>query len=270
MPLPLPSTLSPSKVSSFTNCALAFRFTNIDRLPEPPSLPAVKGTTVHRALELLLDAEPAGRTPDRARECLEQALVEMAEDADFVALALSSGDADAFARDAAAMVDRYFSLEDPTTVETVGLEMMLTADLGDVTARGIIDRLERDGEGQLVVTDYKTGRAPSPDQQGARMTGVHFYSMLCEHVLGERPVRVQLVYLGRDPQIISVSTSEQSNRGTERKVRAVWSAIERACATEDFRPRPGALCRWCSFQAYCPAFGGDPDQAVVQLGRGDG
>ena len=90
--------------------------------------------------------------------------------------------------------------------------------------------------------------------------------MLCEHVLGERPARVQLVYLGREPQIISTPTSEQSNRGTERKVRAVWSAIERACETEDFRPRPGALCRWCSFQAYCPSFGGDPSQAAVQLG----
>ncbi|MFM7509955.1 MAG: RecB family exonuclease, partial [Actinomycetota bacterium] len=89
MSLPLPSTLSPSKVSSFTNCALAFRFTNIDRLPEPPSLPAVKGTTVHRALELLFDAEPADRTPERARQCLEQALTEMEQDSDYLGLDLS-------------------------------------------------------------------------------------------------------------------------------------------------------------------------------------
>jgi putative RecB family exonuclease len=266
MPLPLPSTLSPSKVSSFTNCALAFRFTNIDRLPEPPSMPAVKGTTVHRALELLFESEPQARTVDRARECLQLALAEMAEDPDYVGLSLDPTAAEAFARDAAVMVERYFTLEDPASVEAVGLEMMLTADLGEVTARGIIDRLERDADGQLVVTDYKTGRAPGPDQHGARMGGVHFYSMLCEHVLGERPARVQLVYLGREPQIISTPTSEQSNRGTERKVRAVWSAIERACETEDFRPRPGALCRWCSFQAYCPSFGGDPSQAAVQLG----
>ncbi|MBM3661899.1 MAG: PD-(D/E)XK nuclease family protein [Actinobacteria bacterium] len=265
MSLPLPSTLSPSKVSSFTNCALAFRFTNIDRLPEPPSLPAVKGTTVHRALELLFDAEPADRTPERARQCLEQALTEMEQDSDYQGLDLSPAEAQRFARDASVMVERYFTLEDPSTVEAVGVEMMLTADLGGVTVRGIIDRLELDSESHLVVTDYKTGRAPSPDQLGSRMGGVHFYSMLCEHVLGRRPVRVQLVYLGGEPQIISTPTSEQSNRGTERRVKAVWSAIERACENEDFRPRPGALCRWCAFQAYCPAFGGDPAQAAVNL-----
>ena len=38
---------------------------------------------------------------------------------------------------------------------------------------------------------------------------------------------------------------------------AVWSAVERACEREDFRPKPGRLCDWCGFKAYCPAFGGD-------------
>ena len=52
-PSELPSSLSPSKVSTFTDCALAFRFSSIDRLPEPPSAPATKGTLVHAALERL-------------------------------------------------------------------------------------------------------------------------------------------------------------------------------------------------------------------------
>ena len=37
----------------------------------------------------------------------------------------------------------------------------------------------------------------------------------------------------------------------------MWQAIATACEREDFRPRPGPLCAWCSFQAYCPAQGGD-------------
>ena len=38
MALPLPTSLTPSKVASFKDCALAFKFSNIDRLPEPPAL----------------------------------------------------------------------------------------------------------------------------------------------------------------------------------------------------------------------------------------
>ena len=58
MALPLPSSLSPSKVASFKDCGLAFKFAAIDRLPEPPSPWSTKGTLVHRALELLY-CEPA-------------------------------------------------------------------------------------------------------------------------------------------------------------------------------------------------------------------
>ena len=60
MPANPPRTLSPSKVSSFTDCPLAFRFSIIDRLPEPPSPHALKGTLVHAALEGLFWNHPAG------------------------------------------------------------------------------------------------------------------------------------------------------------------------------------------------------------------
>ncbi|MGH9047395.1 MAG: PD-(D/E)XK nuclease family protein, partial [Acidimicrobiales bacterium] len=51
MALALPRTLSPSKASAFTDCPLAFRYSIIDHLPEPPSPHAVKGTLVHAALD---------------------------------------------------------------------------------------------------------------------------------------------------------------------------------------------------------------------------
>lgn len=40
------------------------------------------------------------------------------------------------------------------------------------------------------------------------------------------------------------------------RARALWAAVRRAAPTGDFRPRPGAGCRWCPHQSRCPAFGG--------------
>jgi putative RecB family exonuclease len=261
MALPLPTSLSPSKVSTFKDCALAFRFSAIDKLPEPPSLPAVKGTTVHRALELLFAAEPADRTPELAQECLQEALLEQRSAEEYLGLGLDATAEAAFGADAATMVERYFTLEDPRTITPVGLELMLEADVGGVLVRGIIDRLEEDAQGDLVVTDYKTGRTPSVQQEQSRLGGVHFYAFLCQQVLGRIPARIQLVYLGGEPQIITTTPSEQSVRGMQKKIGAIWSAVERACELDDFRPKQSALCNWCAFRAYCPAFGGDPDQA---------
>jgi putative RecB family exonuclease len=261
MALALPSTLSPSKVSSFTECGLAFRFSAIDRLPEPPSAPASKGTLVHAALERLFVLPPAERTVAAALTCLDQAIEAFRSDPDFTGLHLTAEDEAAFLDDAEALVRRYFDLEDPTTVHPIGLELRLEATIGNLRLAGIIDRLELDADGRLVVTDYKSGKAPKANYERGRLGGVHFYSFLCEQLFGQRPARVQLLYLA-DPLAIVVEPNEQSTRGLERKVTAVWSAIERACDREDFRPRPGRLCDWCTFQAYCPAFGGDPAAAV--------
>ena len=268
MPLPLPTSLSPSKVSTFKDCALAFRFSAIDRLPEPPSIPAVKGTTVHRSLELLFAAAPDDRTPARASQCLDEALAQMRSEEEFLGLALDAGAEAAFAEDAAQMVERYFQLEDPRTITPIGLEMMLEAEIDGLVVRGIIDRLEEDADGNLIVTDYKTGRTPSVAQEQSRLGGVHFYAFLCQKVLGRIPSRVQLVYLGKEPQVITTTPSEQSVRGMQKKVGAIWAAVERACAHDDFRPKQSALCNWCAFTAYCPAFGGDPDEArAIALAR---
>ena len=255
-----PRTLSPSKVAAFTDCALAFRFSVIDRLPEPPSPWATKGTLVHAALERLFVLEPHERTIDAALVALDEALDVLRTDPEYVDLHLGPDDEYAFVDDARRLVRNYFRLEDPTTVRPIGIELMLDADIGGARVRGIIDRLELDHHGELVVTDYKTGKAPAERYERGRLDGVQLYSLLCERNFGRRPARVRLLYLG-DPLEISTSPSDQSTKAAERKVGAIWTAVERACTREDFRPRPSRLCEYCAFRMYCPSFGGDPDEA---------
>ncbi|MGH9062683.1 MAG: RecB family exonuclease [Acidimicrobiales bacterium] len=272
MSLPLPQSLTPSKVSAFKDCALAFRFSAIDHLPEPPSPPAVKGTLVHRALEGLYWSVPPGqRTLEAGHAQLALAWDDMREDPEWLALGLDEEGAGAMLADAGRLVDRYFAMEDPETVRAIGTELVVEATIGSLLLRGIIDRLDLDAGGRLVVTDYKTGKVPGAAQEQARLGGVHFYAYLCERALGVRPAEVRLLYL-RDQVVISTVPSEQSTRGLVMRTRALWSAVERACRLEDFRPKPSALCDWCAFRAWCPAFGGDPAlaRAEAEAGLGPG
>jgi putative RecB family exonuclease len=266
MSFPLPSSLSPSKVSSFKDCALAFRFGAIDKLPEPPSPWTVKGTLVHRALELLFWEEDAGsRTRSAANDRLARAWDELQADPEFVGLDLSESDRAAFRTEAAVLLENYFAIEDPNAVHVIGTELYLEVQLGSMRLRGIIDRLDLTPEGELVVVDYKTGRAPKVAYENGRLGGVQFYAFLCEQVLGQRPARIQLLHLAEPVAIISTPTA-QTTRGLEQRAMAVWKAIERACEREDFRPKPSSLCDYCAYKQYCPAFGGNPDAAVAALG----
>jgi putative RecB family exonuclease len=302
MPLPLPASLTPSKVTTFKECALAFRLSVIEKLPEPPSLQAFRGTVVHRALELLMWEEPPGRRSlPAAFGKLDRAFDELLHGEEGTALAPSGPELEELVAEAHELVRNYFVLEDPDSVRVIGTELRLQGEIAwlpgqpgtagaaegdtedeapngthpgaglsgsDLAAarpavaarplrlRGVIDRLELDEEGELVVTDYKTGKAPGESQEQSRLGGVHFYAFLCEHVLGRRPARVQLFHL-REPLAICSTPSQQSINGLERQATAIWAAVKRACLLEDFRPKPGPLCDWCGFHAYCPAMGGD-------------
>jgi putative RecB family exonuclease len=267
MGLSAPYSLSPSSCSAFKECPLAFRFAYLDRLPEPPSPWTTKGTLVHRALELLLDRPPAARSLDAALADLDRARAELADDPDFTGLVLTVEEWAAFHADAEQLVRRYFELEDPSTVHPIGLELKLEADLGGIRLRGVIDRLDLDADGELVVTDYKTGVVPSERWEGKSLSGVHIYALLCEQMLGRRPARVQLYYLSK-PEAIITTPDDQSITGVQRKTAAMWSAIVRACDRDDFRPNPGRLCDFCTFRPYCPAHGGDPLQALELRGPG--
>jgi putative RecB family exonuclease len=267
MALELPTSLSPSKVSSFTDCALAFRYSAIDRLPEPPSLPATRGTLVHAALERLYVLEPHQRTLAAALTSVDEAFDVLRDLPDYTGLGLGPEQEARFLDDAEQLVRRYFELEDPTTIHPIGLELRLEVELDGLTLRGVIDRLELDADGGLVVTDYKTGRVPSLQHEQARLGGVHFYAFLCEQLFGRRPSRVQLLYLA-DPVVLTTEPTDQSIRGLERKLRAVWSAIERACTREDFRPRVSRLCTWCAFTDRCPAYAAAGTDAAPRVGDG--
>lgn len=251
--LELPSTLTPSKLSRFISCPLSFRLAYIDRLPEPASPHQVRGTLVHRALQLLYGTgRPSERTRDQALAALDRAWSELSGTTEVAELGLDEQGEAAFVREAQALLERYFGLEDPTEVRPVGLELDLRANVGGVELRGIIDRLDRLEDGEFVVVDYKTGRAPRADHAQSRLGALHFYAFLCEQVLGRRPREVRLIYL-RDQVVIAQAPTDQSMRGLRQRALAVWAAIERACGSGDFRPNPSRLCGYCAFQAQCPA-----------------
>jgi putative RecB family exonuclease len=259
----VPTSLSPSRVESFLTCPLSFRFSSIEKLPDPPSISTTRGTLVHRALELLFCLPAPDRTPAALDRCTDRALAEYADHPDYTLLALDTDQAAAFRRDCHELAANYLQLEDPRTVREIGLELRLEAPVGDLMLRGIIDRLELDADGELVVTDYKTGRAPSPNWERKSLSGVHFYAFLCESVFGRRPAAIRLMYL-KSGEVITARPTEQSTRFMTTRTSAVWKAVATACERDDFRPRQSRLCDWCAYQRWCPEYGGDPSLAASE------
>ena len=259
----VPTNLSPSRVDAFTSCPLQFRFASIEKLPEPPSIPATKGSLVHRALEILFMLEATERTLVAGLTALDQAATEFQSDAEWIGLGLDAEGEQRVLDDAEKLVRNYFTMEDPTAVSAIGLELRLEVPVGGLHLRGIIDRLDRTPDGEIIVVDYKTGKPPRVNNEQSKLGGVNFYAFLCQQFFGQRPAEVRLMYLSTGETIIARPT-EQSVNFLPKRTLAVWGAVEKACSSGNFQPRQGPLCNYCSFQAWCPAFGGDPELAALE------
>jgi putative RecB family exonuclease len=257
--VPQRRSLSPSRAGDFLTCPLLYRFRVIDRLPEPPSPAAVRGTLVHAVLEHLFDQPPAGRTPQQAHSLLAPEWERLAaEDPDLAGLFASDAERAAWLAGAGEMLDRYFTLEDPRRIEPAHRELCVEADLASgLRLRGYIDRLDVAPGGEIRIVDYKTGTAPPEEFEARALFQMKFYALAIWRSQGQVPAMLQLMYLGNG-EIIRYWPEEADLLATERKVEALWQAIERAYTQRDWRPRPGRICEWCAHQAICPAFGGTP------------
>lgn len=244
-----PARLSPSGASTFEQCPRRWRHRYVDRLPDPPGEAALAGSFAHRVLELLMQRAPEHRTPEEAKRIARQEWPETEAQPDYLALDYDETKGRRFRWKAWQAIEGLWKLEDPATVEVAATEQDIEAELAGVPFRGIVDRIEREGDG-LVVTDYKSGKAPSPRFRRSRLDQVLLYAAAVEADSGEMPVRARLLYLGQRPVGIDVNRTE-IDVVTE-KLAATWAGIERACASDDFEPRTGPLCGWCPYIDRCP------------------
>jgi putative RecB family exonuclease len=259
---PMVAALSPSRASDFMQCPLLYRFRVIDKLPQAPSAAAARGTLVHSVLERVFDLPAAGRTLDAAAAMVapqwaalleaEPELGELVDGDDPEALAL-------WVKDAVTLIERWFSLEDPTRLEPAERELYVETDLDGLTLRGYVDRLDVAPTGEVRVVDYKTGRSPSELFEGKALFQMKFYALVLWRLNGTVPRMLQLVYLGNS-EIVRYTPDEADLLATERKLKALWRAIEQAASTGDWRPRTSRLCDWCDHRALCPAWGGTPPE----------
>lgn len=255
-------TLSPSRAGDFLTCPLLYRFRVIDRLPEPPSQAATRGTVVHAVLEQLFDLPARDRSLEAAtalvptvwRELLhaDESLAEVFADDSDGSLAA------AWLEGTEALLATYFSMEDPQRLQPAEREMGLTVELeSGLVLRGYVDRLDVAPDGAVRVVDYKTGRAPRVDFEQKALFQMRFYALALWRMQGQVPRLLQLMYLG-DGQFVRYEPDVDDLLAMERKLLALAAAIQRSTDSGDWRPRRSRLCDWCAHQALCPEFGGTP------------
>jgi len=286
----LPMSLSPSRARDFQQCRLLFRYRAIDRVPGRPGIEAIRGTLVHRTLDLLFDLPAGERLAPAAVTLLEQAWRDVAAaepmavfallpDAPFpdaradhiptaeelAAAALDAreaADPDELAaaeqtlhRSSAALLRGYFALEDPRRLQPAQREQTVTAELDSgVLLRGQLDRIEVSPDGRTRIVDYKTGRPPAEGYESDALFQLRTYALILWRSSGRIPDLLRLLYLG-GPAAVDDHPTEERLAIVDLRLTHVWQQIEQAAATGSWPATRSRLCDWCAYRAACPEWG---------------
>lgn len=245
--------LSPSSVSSFRQCPLLFRLRHIDRRGEPATPRLAAGIFVHETLASLFALPPEERRLDVAQSLFRDKWTARRRSPRYGPLFGLDGDVDApraytdvereraWGLQAFEALRRYFALEDPTRFSPAGCEERVQAEItslhatdANIPLTGVIDRLDAspDGDGGLVVIDYKTGRSPPPHRADSVWFQVEMYALLLA-LQGRRPHSVKLLYLGDGVCLERTVDDELLERVTE-SLRDVWEEIVSAARADEW------------------------------------
>ena len=245
----VPKYLSPSSASSYRECARRWKFRYVDRLPDPPGEPAVTGTFAHMVLEKLMQEPVEDRTVDRAKKLARELWPKMENHPDYQGLELGENASRNFRWNGWKAIEGLWALEDPGEVRVASTEQDVRVEINGVPFRGIIDRVDETDDG-LVVTDYKSGKAPSKKFSSNYATQMLLYAAALTELEGRKPAKAQLLYLGQ--KVVEVEITDESLTEAVDELRTTWLAIMESCISLEFDATTGPLCGWCPFVAQCP------------------
>jgi RecB family exonuclease len=244
---------TPSKLATFSDCPRRYRFAYLDR-PTPPKGPAWAhnsvGSAVHAALRSWWELPVPRRTAQAARQLLYGV---------WSAAGFRDGEqSDRWRARAAGWLTDYVEGLDPLD-EPVGTERQVAATTERLALSGRVDRIDQRGE-ELVVVDYKTGRAVCTEDEARGSPALAAYVLGVRRTLRRPCTRVELHHLPSG----TVAAFEHTERSLANHVRraedvaaditAATAALEAGADRDEVFPTvPGRQCGWCDFRPSCPA-----------------
>jgi putative RecB family exonuclease len=245
--------LSFSRIDTYRTCPRQFRYAYVDRLPGVPSPNLSFGSSIHGALEAFYDRKlPACPSVEE----LLAALYATWDQSGF--RALPREEQLAYYRHAQDVLRRFHQRAAPTYRLPVATEAWFELPIAyEAVVVGSIDRVDVDDDGDLHVIDYKTNRKAKPRERVAGSLQLAIYALACRHLYGVLPRTVSLDFVV--PGVVVTVGLDELDLDAARQAILETAAAVRA---EAYHPTPNRLCDWCDFRSICPAWEGDPSEAL--------
>jgi putative RecB family exonuclease len=248
---------SHSRISTFEQCPLQFKFSYIDELETEveESVESFLGKRVHEVFEKLY------RDLKFQKQNTLQELLHFYNDEwkknwnDKILIVRAEYDQENFRKMGEKFITDYYNRYSPfNQARTIGLEMRILIRLdseGHYVLQGFIDRLADAGNGVYEIHDYKTGNSLPEQSKLDADRQLALYSIAIRESFKDCK-RVILIwhYLAFDKEL----RSERNFEELEKLKSETIDVIKQIESTKEYPAVESALCDWCVFRQECPRF----------------
>jgi DNA helicase-2/ATP-dependent DNA helicase PcrA len=230
--------LSASDIHTYRSCPLRYKFARVLRIPTEQTVHQRFGIVVHQVLERY--HSEGGRTLERMLALF---------DTGWGRAGFGDGvrDRELFEKARGALT-RYHARLVEERSKPVSFERQFDFRLGPHHLRGRVDRVDRTGDGEYELIDYKTSR-PKTAEQLRDDIQLSLYALAAREDWGLESSR-QAYYYVLDDLIVPVARGERDAEAVKDVVLQVGEGI----LGQEFEPTPSrAACSMCDYRIVCPA-----------------
>ena len=242
-------TWSATRLKSLMLCPRQFRYAYVDLIPAVPTAPLVFGRVVHQALLFIHQWQMDEKVLPPVNETLAHfdGLWQRALEEENPFFRQGAPSPEQHSKLGHEILRGYLrSIEE--TRPPLAAELSFEIAVGNDTLRGVIDRIDEQEDG-LVIVDFKSGARKLSQSEIARDLQLTVYAFAAQQLYGRPTARVAQYYL-RD------GTYLRSLRGPDDFAWLIADLLphaRRALRDEQYPARLGYWCNWCDFRESCKA-----------------
>ena len=236
--------LSPSKIQTYEDCPLKFKFQYVLRVPTPPKTYFGMGTAIHAVAENLTKMQKDGK---ESTEKLAFEILNKRWDTTSYRNQRTKENQDKVK--SKEMVKTYMEWEKNNPNTPVDVESKFQIKINDAVISGMIDRVEQTPEGEYEVIDFKTGYAYKNKNTIKEDVQMNIYALGTEKLYGKLPIKTSLFYIKDNkfvPHFIEKEPLEKFTESLGDKIDAIFE--EKFDAIPEFRK-----CSRCDYASICDA-----------------
>lgn len=249
---------SHSKLSTFEQCILKYKFRYIDKIKPliETTIEAHLGKSVHDTLEWLYNTiKQNNKIPTIDETITYYSNKWQDEFSDAILIVKKHLNAKDYFNKGVQFLINYYVKHQPFKDGTIECEKRIILNLDDkgkYKIQGYIDRLVHNlKENQYEIHDYKTANSLPSREKIENDRQLALYSIAIKELVGwNKNIVLIWHYLAHNQKI----TSQRTNEQLERLKQEIIELINEIESTTNFPSSKSILCNWCEFKPMCPEF----------------